>query len=76
MDSGPNSAATLCSLAAIVSNASFQEIRSNACADPPCLSRKGPFGATRLRGYNTRSGEYTRSRYFATFAQRKPRVTG
>jgi len=36
----------------------------------------GPFGATLLIGYSTRSGEYTRSRYLATLAQRKPRVTG
>src|SRR5579862_5260828 len=27
-------------------------------------------------GYKTRSGEYTRSRYFATLAHKNPRVTG
>src|ERR1700730_1603939 len=36
----------------------------------------GPFAPTRLIGYKTRSGEYTRSRYLATFAHKKPRVTG
>src|SRR5208337_4918262 len=36
----------------------------------------GPFNPTRFIGYSTRSGEYTRSRYLATLAQRKPRVTG
>src|SRR6185503_6153546 len=76
MDSDPNSAAELRNLVAIVSSASSQQMRSNACVGPPFLSARGPFGATRLRGYNTRSGEYTRSRYFATFAQRNPRVTG
>ena len=46
------------------------------------LSRGGPHaprvpsGATLRMGYSTRSGEYTRSRYLATFAHKKPRVTG
>src|SRR5215831_16460265 len=76
MDSGPNSVAELRNLVATVSSASSQEIRSNAWVGPPFLSGRGPFGATRLRGYNTRSGEYTRSRYFATLAHRNPRVIG
>src|SRR6266852_8573378 len=39
-------------------------------------SQEGPFGFTRLIGYSTLSGEYTRSRYLATFAHKNPRVTG
>ena len=70
MDSGPNSADAACSLAAISSNASSQEIRSKA--PEPAL----PLGAILLMGYSRRSGEYTRSRYLATLPQRNPRVTG
>ena len=32
--------------------------------------------ARRRIGYNSLSGEYTRSRYFATFPHKNPRVTG
>src|SRR5882762_267087 len=42
----------------------------------PSRREVGPFGFTLLIGYRTRSGEYTRSRYLATLAQRNPRVTG
>ena len=46
-------------------------------ADPsPGRPLPRPFGRTRRMGYSTRSGEYTRSRYFATLAHKKPRVTG
>src|SRR5215468_6347783 len=76
MDSGPNSPAAARNRVATVSSASSQLMRSNAGVGLPFLSSAGPFGATRLRGCNTRSGEYTRSRYFATFAQRNPWVIG
>src|SRR5581483_10249355 len=69
MASEPNSSETARSLAVISSRAASQEILSKAALD-------GPFGATRRSGYSTRSGEYTRSRYFATLAHKKPRVTG
>ena len=39
-------------------------------------SAAGPLGPILRMGYITRSGEYTRSRYFATFAHKNPRVTG
>ena len=35
-----------------------------------------PFAASLRIGYNTRSGEYTRSKYFATLAHKNPRVIG
>src|SRR6185503_3125765 len=69
MDSDPNSAATLRNFAAMVSSASSQEMRCHGCVGWTFLSDTGPFGATRFIGYSTRSGEYTRSRYFATFAE-------
>ena len=58
------------------SSASSHEIRSNASASCPCAS--GPFGTPAFRriGYSSLSGEYTRSRYFATFPHKNPRVTG
>jgi len=62
---------------AISSSASFHEIRFHteelACGG---AAATGPLGPTLRIGYSTRSGEYTRSRYFATFAHKNPRVTG
>src|ERR1700682_639505 len=48
---------------------------TGAPARPSCRE-VAPFGFTLRIGYSTRSGEYTRSRYLATLAQRNPRVTG
>jgi len=86
MASGPCSAMVARKRFAISSSASSQEMRWKA---PNCapLGRAGspvptlavttrPFGAALRMGYKTRSGEYTRSRYFATLAQRNPWVTG
>src|SRR5665213_3291746 len=76
MLSVPDSAAIVLNFAAIESSASSHEIRSNASASRPFVS--GPFAAPAFRriGYSSRSGEYTRSRYRATFPHRKPLVTG
>src|SRR5215471_17829926 len=63
----------------ISSKASCQEIRCQAwsdCAGTDGFVPPGPLGPTLRIGYSTRSGEYTRSRYFATLAHKNPRVTG
>src|SRR5215831_12954859 len=85
MASLPNSFAMTRKREAISSSASSQETRCQTASPgvpapvpehrflPPI---SGPFGAIRRKGCKTRSGEYTRSRYFATFAHRNPRVTG
>src|SRR5580700_11743415 len=77
MASLPNSAAIFLKREVISSRASSQLMRCHSCVAPaPPPVDVGPFGLTRRIGYKTRSGEYTRSRYLATFAHRKPRVTG
>ena len=91
MASLPNSAEIARNRDAISSKAWSQEIRSQVCVRSVCVGTaapgcpcgaklccpaSGPLGPIRLSGYNTRSGEYTRSRYFATLAHKNPRVTG
>src|SRR5277367_4763167 len=86
MASLPNSVEIFLKREMISPRASSHEIRCHSCwcgegfssrPDGAKLrSRVEPFGPTRRIGYKTRSGEYTRSRYLATLAHRKPRVTG
>src|SRR5215470_1263457 len=67
----PNSAEIARNREEIVSRASSQEIRSHACwlgVETAAIGGLGPLGPTLRIGNSTRSGEYTRSRYFATFA--------
>src|SRR5439155_13715481 len=83
----PNSVTMLLKREIISSRASSQEIRSQMESRSFAPSGRArtpvstwlvprPFGPTLLIGYSTRSREYTRSRYFATLAHRKPRVIG
>src|SRR6266700_6777961 len=89
MDSLPNSAEMLLNREDISSRASSHVIRfqldseswsfappGRARAPVPTWPLSGPVGPTLLIGYSTRSGEYTRSKYFATLAHKNPRVTG
>src|ERR1700693_3084208 len=68
----PNAAAMRLRRSVISSRACSHVMRSKSVVCRPFVL----FGATRRIGYSTRWGEYTRSRYLATLAQRKPRVTG
>ena len=65
-DSRPNSAAMAARRAAMVSRASSGDTLEAAFA----------LGAHPALGIERRAGEYSRSRYCATFPQRKPRVMG
>ena len=56
--------------ALISASASSHEMRWKSANVPE------PLSVTRRMGYSRRSGEYTRSRYCATLAHKKPRVTG
>ena len=78
MASLPNSAAIARKRDVISSRASSQEMRCQICAfvGIAAFGCPGPLGPTLRIGYSTRSGEYTRSRYFATLAHKNPRVTG
>src|SRR3984957_8421402 len=70
MDSGPNSVDIAVSFSAISWRASSQGMGMNRA------SLVLPLAPVRRRGWRRRAGEYSRSRYLATFPQRKPRVTG
>lgn len=74
--SEPNSDVICLKRELMSSRASSQLMRCHACVARAFSPATGPFGVIRRMGYSTRSGEYTRSRYLATFAHRKPRVTG
>lgn len=77
MASLPNSRLIALKRAVISSSASSHEIRWKPSEEfDALLLARGPLDPVRRMGYNTRSGEYTRSRYLETFAHRKPRVTG
>src|SRR5947209_3052261 len=80
----PNSAEIARKREAISSRASSQEIRFQHCVEgveeagvervlPLASAAAGPLRPILRMGYNTRSGEYTLSRYFATFAHKNPR---
>src|ERR1700757_437602 len=81
MASLPNSSAIARKREAISSSASSQEMRfqsrlESLNAGTAVLGCPGPLGLILRMGYSTRSGEYTLSKYFETFAHRNPRVTG